>query len=568
MRNHKNHILSAASLIGLAVVLLPTHSPAQQPVQVQVARSEDGKTTTVQLSLKPEMQPAIPTSAEKSAALDQSIAAELQKKSAGKKPTPTPRVALSELLSSTTQPVKTPPVLSVAYLGKPTPSPKPETTPTPSPTPILTPVPTPVITPTPSPVPVLTPAPTPTLTPVVTPVLTPTPTPRPTSTPKPSPTPPPVTIPADTIMATPVPLIAESKPPKSAPTPVVVASASNPNKGKTIPPPRTSDDESGEKPEWPIDLPPVTEKKPTKVTKPERVDVEEPPVSVPASDDTSLAEMAHSYVTKPLPALNAESDETRRQLRERLESIREKLQDGTSESAQRELTLLASANPNSPIAPEALFLDAEKTLDDTKRAKSFKNIATRYPQTPYGVQSLLYLGNALAAQKRYEDALDAYQAYKIRQGIESSTPAFQLKVVNTLFPLQKYEEAFFTLDRISTDNPTFQHDKVLDLSAEALVALGRYPQAQQHLQTLLDEYPKYSQRAKVMLSLGLCLEETGKIKEAVAQYKALLKAYPLESEKTPFESEAAAERLKRLEEPLFRVPGKSTKSSNLPAPQL
>ncbi|HBF35219.1 TPA: hypothetical protein DDW35_11730 [Candidatus Sumerlaeota bacterium] len=369
-------------------------------------------------------------------------------------------------------------------------------------------------------------------------------------------------------MATPVPLTAtaERKTPKATPTPLTLASAADSSrKGKIIPPPRSSDDESADKPDWPIDLPPVQAKGESKMA---------PSTPRELSDttaDSNLTEMARTYVSQPLPALHAESEETRHQLRERLGEIRQKLQEGQTDDAQRELVKLASANPQSPIAPEALFLAAEQNQDNAKRANAFQNLATRYPQTPYGVQSLLYLGNALAAQKKYETALDAFRAYQIRQGIESTTPAFLLKTVNVLFPLQKYEEAYFELGRIQLDHPDFQRDKILDLSAEALMALGRYPQAQQSLQTLLSEYPKYVQRPKALLALGLCLEETGKTKEAIAQYKTLLQAYPADQDHAPFEAQAAMERLKRLEEPLFRgLPKKTAPSTaeKLPEPIL
>ena len=272
---------------------------------------------------------------------------------------------------------------------------------------------------------------------------------------------------------------------------------------------------------------------------------------------TSLTVLAQRYqhLGKPVAAdaLTTESSRLETMVRNRMERAQAKIKRGRDAEAQRELIQLATDFPDSRVAPEALFLAAQlEKANANKRIRSFYIVALRYPHTPQGVQSFLEIGDTRLLLGDFEGALDALRAYRIRGGEDAEKPPLRMKTIHCLLQLRRYEETLKELAGLEADFPSYRlTEKVLDLKSECQMALDRPGEALLSLRDLLERYPNYAQAPKAMLAMGLCYEEIKQPQAAQEKYKQILQIYPPDRPDAPFETLAADQRLKMLNQSLF-----------------
>ena len=272
---------------------------------------------------------------------------------------------------------------------------------------------------------------------------------------------------------------------------------------------------------------------------------------------TSLTVLAQRYqhLGKPVAAdaLTTESSRLETMVRNRMERAQAKIKRGRDAEAQRELIQLATDFPDSRVAPEALFLAAQlEKANANKRIRSFYIVALRYPHTPQGVQSFLEIGDTRLLLGDFEGALDALRAYRIRGGEDAEKPPLRMKTIHCLLQLRRYEETLKELAGLEADFPSYRlTEKVLDLKSECQMALDRPGEALLSLRDLLERYPNYAQAPKAMLAMGLCYEEIKQPQAAQEKYKQILQIYPPDRPDASFETLAADQRLKMLNQSLF-----------------
>jgi tetratricopeptide (TPR) repeat protein len=263
----------------------------------------------------------------------------------------------------------------------------------------------------------------------------------------------------------------------------------------------------------------------------------------------------YQHLGKPVAAdaLTTESSRLETMVRNRMERAQAKIKRGRDAEAQRELVQLATDFPDSRVAPEALFLAAQlEKANANKRIRSFYIVALRYPHTPQGVQSFLEIGDTRLLLGDFEGALDALSAYRIRGGTDAEKPPLRMKTIHCLLQLRRYEETLKELASLEADFPSYRlTEKVLDFKSECQMALDRPGEALLSLRDLLERYPNYAQAPKAMLAMGLCYEEIKQPQAAQEKYKQILQIYPPDRPDAPFETLAADQRLKMLNQSLF-----------------
>jgi TolA-binding protein len=279
-------------------------------------------------------------------------------------------------------------------------------------------------------------------------------------------------------------------------------------------------------------------------------------VALPAKTPTPLpaapitAALTAALPGSPPPAFLSASDAI---LRKRFLEIQAKSQRGRHDEAQRELRKLAADFPKADVAPQALFEAARlEKANAGNRVAEFQLLIANYPGSYWATCSLLEIGRTESLLGDFEPALAAYRAYQAQGGKAAEQPSVHLDVVCCLLPLGRYAEALKELDRLAAAFPPERGaERVLDLRAECLMALGQYDDAVSTLRTLLSNYPNYALVPKAMLSLALCLELTNKTGEARDVLGQIVRLYPPGRADTPFETGAAAQRLAKMNQPLF-----------------
>ncbi len=236
-----------------------------------------------------------------------------------------------------------------------------------------------------------------------------------------------------------------------------------------------------------------------------------------------------------------------RMLRKKMFDITDKIEEGQSISkVRRELRGLAAVYKNSQVVPQLLFEAArlEKPGSD-ERLEAFLNVAREYPQNEAGVRSLVEIGDLYFLRKKFENALDAYQAYIISTNakLKNDIP-LQLKVTYCLLRTRHYDTALSLLNLVELDNASPRTAaKVRDLKAECLLSLSRFDEARKVLGQILENQPDYDLKAKILLLQGLAAEEANDMARARQAYGTILRQHKQDH----FEMQAARERLDAID---------------------
>ena len=497
-----------------------------EPVEVEILPSEDGQTTRVRISIAPvtETVPlALPT-------LPDSEVPGASAEADGEPTSPLGQFLKQELERLEAR-------KPAEGTATPTPRPKP-------PAPAATPVPT--ITPSP------TASPTPASSPTV--PAPPTPAPRPTPTP------------------TAVPAPAATPTPTATPRP-----EAPPQEERRKEPPSAEPD----RPALPADVLPDISLAPGGESEVSLRPAAGPSLSRPSSRPTlretalTIAQRSPAGGEAAAPLPQETPSVADQALRRRFEEVMEKVRRGRRDEGRRQLLDMASSFPRSSIAPEVLFEAAQLERSDVnRRLEGFRRVVETYPATEWATRSMREIGETSFLLRDFTAALDAFRAYQIVQGEDCDKPAFRMQIATCLLELRSYEEALAELDRLALDeranrgDPTHRvAETALDLKSECEMALGRFIQAIVSLSELLANYPNYPLAPKAMLTLGLCYEEEGQSESAREVYGQILQSFPPGRPETPFETEAARDRLTQMERSIFDAPWASAPSPEKADPE-
>ena len=191
-------------------------------------------------------------------------------------------------------------------------------------------------------------------------------------------------------------------------------------------------------------------------------------------------------------------------------------------AAERAFEAYREDYPESPQAPEALFLQAESALatDDSEGAAAlFAQFETAYPASPLAPEARLALGRYYYATGDYDRAEDALVAALERPGPPDRTAQAAYLLGQTALRQERPDAAEAAFARAAAaDTPT---------APPALYALGTvrveggdWGGAAGAFQELADRYPASPENATVRLGLAEAYLRAGRLDEAAAEAAA------------------------------------------------
>ena len=191
-------------------------------------------------------------------------------------------------------------------------------------------------------------------------------------------------------------------------------------------------------------------------------------------------------------------------------------------AAERAFEAYRERYPESPHAPEALFLQAEAALataDGDGAAALFAQFETAYPASPLAPEARLALGRYYYATGEYDRAEDALLAALERPGPPDRTAQAAYLLGQTALRQERPAAAEDAFARAAAaDTPT---------APAALYALGTvrveggdWGGAAEAFEALADRYPASDENATVRLGLAEAYLRAGRLDEAAAEAAA------------------------------------------------
>lgn len=198
---------------------------------------------------------------------------------------------------------------------------------------------------------------------------------------------------------------------------------------------------------------------------------------------------------------------------------------GDAAKALEHFRRLAADYPQSPLAAEAHFHDAE----DLYERKQYEEAAAAYAlakqkaTTPSLKEKAAYkLGWALYQQKKWNEALAEFQSQlKEFSGGELAADA-KFMVGECLFRLERYAEALPVLLDVRSslaDAPANVQVTLLLHAAQSAIELKQYDQALPLLRTITSDYADSPLVAEAYLETGRALQAMKRIDDALAAYE-------------------------------------------------
>ncbi len=189
-------------------------------------------------------------------------------------------------------------------------------------------------------------------------------------------------------------------------------------------------------------------------------------------------------------------------------------------------TSSANAEPVKTLSSaEAAFESAMLVKNAQERLSALREVISAHPASLKAVEARYQIAECLRALERHQEALVEYGV--LLQGPQKGASAA----------------------------------KINEAAASCMMAVGRYEESIEIIESGLSESPAYAQAKGMMLNLALCLEEIGQLPQARKTYADLRLQYP----KT-VEAEMAAMRLDDLSRPLLRATASHDPRTLAPAP--
>lgn len=203
-------------------------------------------------------------------------------------------------------------------------------------------------------------------------------------------------------------------------------------------------------------------------------------------------------------------------------------QDERYAAARTRLQRYVNVTPNGPSAPAARYTIAWSYFKQEQFANAanafgrFLNTYDADTRIPYRADAQLRLGDSYFAQRRYDDALDAYES------VNDTGRDYALFQMGETYALQdRFEEAVAAFDDLIESYPDSRwHPEALYRRGGVYFQTQDYEAARASYETLLDEYPDHPRVPRTQYGIGDAYFNMGSLDEAVEAYRTVLEQYP------------------------------------------
>ena len=166
--------------------------------------------------------------------------------------------------------------------------------------------------------------------------------------------------------------------------------------------------------------------------------------------------------------------------------------------------------------------------------KRYRSFVIEFPNHGNGPNAQYQLGLALSGTGRRPDALEVFQSLEKEHVSSPFAEKAALRSADLFWSNNQWDaalEKFAQISRVYTNSPTTQafseHQR-----GQVLYRLGRYAEAQQAFEGVLEKYPESEQVPQATYLRGFCLTFQGKVEEGIQTCTDFVENYP-DSEWTP-----------------------------------
>ena len=204
---------------------------------------------------------------------------------------------------------------------------------------------------------------------------------------------------------------------------------------------------------------------------------------------------------------------------------------GRNHSAIEIFKSVLEITPSGPFAEEALFRIGEIYhfgLEDSSQAINyFQEVVKMNKQGEFGYPARKYIAEIVEFTfKDYEQAIIENQNLINEYDRGDENGNHQFRIASIYFKNQKYEQAIVELEILLENYPK---NKLVEEAQykiiEILYTLNRCPEAREQYHRFMDGNPKSPFRNEADFILASCLEEEGKLIEALKIFTALMGKY-------------------------------------------
>lgn len=266
--------------------------------------------------------------------------------------------------------------------------------------------------------------------------------------------------------------------------------------------------------------------------------------------------------TTPSPTPSPSPEDIQRQidaqLVKKLEGVQKLLDRGRETEAKKILADVSAQNPDSKIAPQALYLLGRLESNIPEAIKILKDLIARYPNTVWSGLSYyklseyyFFLGNYAETEANLAQYVNLKLDVQFREKALRNLSAAQVK-------LHKFEEAKSSIDQLWNEfSDTKSDPSILESYGEIMMDLNKYKDAVEIFSKVISNYPSYSFISRVYLSKGFCLESLNDNESAIEIYSEITTSFP-----QTIEADLANLRLSDLRKPIIpKIDDKSTTAS-------
>lgn len=197
-------------------------------------------------------------------------------------------------------------------------------------------------------------------------------------------------------------------------------------------------------------------------------------------------------------------------------------------AARNRLQRYVQTAPNGPSAPAARYTIAWshfKQEQFSNAASAFERFLDTYDEDtriPYRADAQLRLGDSYFAQRRYDDALDAYES------VNDTGRDYALFQMGETYALQdRFEDAIAAFDAIIDEYPDSRwHPEALYRQGGVYFQVEDYEAARSSYEQLLSDYPDHPRVARTQYGIGDAYFNMGDLDAAIEAYRTVLIDYP------------------------------------------
>lgn len=205
--------------------------------------------------------------------------------------------------------------------------------------------------------------------------------------------------------------------------------------------------------------------------------------------------------------------------------------DGHSHSAVELFKAVLEVSPQGPYAQEALFRLGEIhyfDLDDYKTAlQYFQDVVKRSPKGPFTYDARKYIAEIVELNiKDLDQAIIEYQNLINNYPGQEKNAEHQFRIASIFFKKHNYDQALVELEILLENYPKSEWaERAYFRMVEILFSLKRCDEARKLNEEFRKKYPTSDFRGDMAFVMASCLEEEGKLKQALDQFQELQNSY-------------------------------------------